>query len=65
MEGGLWPDDWWFLFMQSHAPNGMGGLARIAWPDGRSTLEQPALVVNLFTLMRERLLKHMERESNG
>ena len=65
MEGGLWPEDWWTVFAQTYLANGMGGWYRPAWPDGRATLEQPALALNVFTIIHERVREHTEREDRG
>jgi hypothetical protein len=43
---------WIELWTWCHAP-GFAGPVRTAWPDGRSLLEQPAVVVRVFDLITE------------
>jgi hypothetical protein len=50
------------MFSSCHAVTGMG-LWQTAWPDGRSYVEQPAMTVLMFELIRDQLLAHMESES--
>lgn len=53
--------DWLGLWAHCHA-NIWGSLVRLAWPDGRSLLEQPALLVAMFDLIREEAVKEMEAQ---
>ena len=34
-----------------------------AWPDGRSFMEQPAMTVLMYELIRDQLLAHIESEA--
>jgi hypothetical protein len=36
---------------------GFGGPVRIAWPDGKSLLEQPAITVSVFDMITDQQLK--------
>jgi hypothetical protein len=46
--GGLSLRDWLHLYGLCYTGNGMGVIVRIAWPDGRSLVEQPALAVTVL-----------------
>lgn len=39
----------------------MGGFVRQDWPDGRSTLEQPAIAVTLLGMVMEKVREASER----
>lgn len=40
------------LWQDCHT-SGFGGPVRIAWPDGRSLLEQPAITVKVFEMISD------------
>lgn len=62
MEGGLGMPAWFKLWENSYAVSQMG-VWRIAWPDGLSTLEQPAITVAMFDLIKNMLME--ARDSDG
>jgi hypothetical protein len=41
----------------------MGSPLRMAWPDGRPLLEQPAIVVSVFSVIAEEIAKEQKAES--
>lgn len=49
--------------MLSHSANGWGGWSRVSWPDGLSTMEQPSVAVDAFTIVTRALMHHAEFES--
>jgi hypothetical protein len=56
MEGGRSMYAWLQLFQLSYAVTQMG-LWRLSWPDGGPTLEQPALLVDMFDLIHDTMMK--------
>lgn len=50
------------LWQQCHTA-GFSGAQRLCWPDGKSLLEQPAIVVTLFSLITEEV--HKASKSGG
>lgn len=54
---------WLGLFNACHVA-GMAGPQRVAWPDGRATLRQPAVTVYMFAVIAEELQKEAARSSN-
>ena len=58
---GLSVADWLSLWLHSVA-NVQGSLVRLAWPDGKSLLEQPALAVEMFALITDEARKEQEAE---
>lgn len=52
---------WLELFNACHVA-GVAGPQRVAWPDGRSTLRQPAVTVYMFAVAAEELQKETQRD---
>lgn len=52
---------WCDVFLSCHAVTSMG-IWRTAWPDGSSYWEQDALVVAMFHIVREELIKEMNAD---
>lgn len=60
-EGGLSMGQWLALFVP--CINIIeGSVARAAWPDGKALLDQPALTVEMFSIMHTELAKHIADE---
>lgn len=57
MIGGWSVGDWFQVFTDTHTPNGMGGLLREEWPDGRTYIEQPAVVLTALGLVKHALME--------
>lgn len=57
MEGGLSMRSWVTLWQTSHAMTSMG-MWRLSWPDGGTTLNQPAVLVAMFDLIESMVLEH-------
>lgn len=53
------------MWFASHSPTGMGGYVRTAWPDGRSLLEQPAIVVEVFSIITKLVYDEMKRQQEA
>jgi hypothetical protein len=60
MEGGLSVGAWIALWQASHAVTSMGAW-RVSWPDGGSTLVQPALTIAMFELIAVTLREATEK----
>ncbi len=55
---------WLDMFFHTH-PVG-GGLTRVAWPDGRTYLEQDNILIELFDIIKdEAILRLNEKSENG
>lgn len=52
--------EWLDVFHHCHEP-GLEGVVRVAWPDGKCYLEQEAIVIDMFDLIRDELGKMRER----
>ena len=55
MWGGLSVPQWISLFYDTHAPNGMGGMVRIEWPEPGGLAEQPDVVVRAFGVVASQI----------
>ncbi len=60
MLGGLSVGQWFELFDETHAPNGMGALVRIEWPEPGGLAEQPAVVPLAMAMVAEARLREAE-----
>lgn len=58
---GLSMEGWLGLWSECFA-NVQGSLVRMAWPDGRSLVEQPSLGVEMFDLITGEAMKKQEAE---
>lgn len=56
---------WISMWFASHAPTGMGGYARVAWPDGGCLLAQPAIVVEVFSVITKLVYDEMKRQQEA
>lgn len=58
----------WALMYSNCISVVQGSIMQWAWPDGRSLVEQPALTVELFAIMRDEfskeLAEQMRRDTN-
>jgi hypothetical protein len=52
LDGGLSIVDWCRLWKMCHAVTG-NGIWLIQWPDGRSLLEQPSLLLEMFEIIED------------
>ena len=52
MDGGFSIEAWLRLWNACHEA-GASGPRMVAWPDGKSLMEQPAIVVDVFDLIRQ------------
>lgn len=58
---GLVIESWVALWLRSHAVH-EGGTTLLAWPDGRSLIEQPAIVVSMFALIEDEVRKEIQSQ---
>lgn len=58
---GLHVTSWVYLYLTCHSFV-MGSPVRTQWPDGRSTLRQPAVTVQMFELIAEEIVKEQEAQ---
>lgn len=61
---GLTEKSWLLLWRECHT-GGMGGPMRLCWPDGKSLLEQPAIVVNVFAMISDQASKASEARAGA
>ena len=59
MEGGLSIGSWVELFSLTYSVT-MSGVMRMGWPDGGTTLGQPALAIAMFGLVGSQLAEVMK-----
>jgi hypothetical protein len=62
VEGGLTLESWMELYVGCHNYTASGPRL-LAWPDGRSMLRQPALVVRMFNIISEMTYNEMRQAS--
>ena len=60
--GGFTVDAWLQMWFGSHAMTQVG-MQRVAWPDGRSLLEQPAIVVSVFSVISSLVSAEADRKT--
>jgi hypothetical protein len=54
------------LFYSVYEPNGMGAWSRTAWPDGKCSLEQPAIAMSALAMVYASITAEAERNrKNG
>lgn len=61
---GLSERAWLELWFGCHTA-GFGGASRLAWPDGKSLIEQPAITVKVFEMISDQMQKKEAQVTTG
>lgn len=59
---GLSERAWMELWFGCHT-GGFSGAMRLAWPDGKSLIEQPAITVKVFEMISDQMQKSAKQEA--
>lgn len=60
--GGFTSQQWLSLWFACHGPTGNGGFVRLEWPDGESVLSQPAIVIEMFSMISSEVAADLKRQ---